>query len=82
MMKKLIVAILIVTLMAILVGCNRTFMDVTYKFDKAILYLPNGDIVEGRVESWVDFEDGDMMQVKVDGVTYLTHSANVVLIAE
>lgn len=81
-MKKLIVAILMVALMTILVGCNRTFIDVTYNFDKAIIYLPNGDIVEGRVESWVDFEDGDMIQVKIDGATYLTHSSNVVLIAE
>lgn len=81
-MKKLIVAILAVALMTISVGCNRTFIDATYKFDQAIIYLPNGDIVEGRVESWVDFEDGDMIQVKIDGATYLTHSANVVLIAE
>ena len=81
-MKKLIVAILAVALMTISVGCNRTFIDTTYKFDQAIIYLPNGDIVEGRVESWVDFEDGDMIQVKIDGATYLTHSANVVLIAE
>lgn len=81
-MKKLIVAILAVALMTILVGCNRIFIDATYKFDKAIIYLPNGDIVEGRVESGVDFEVGDIIQVKIDGATYLTHSANVVLIAE
>lgn len=39
-------------------------------------------IIKGRVESWVDFEVGDMIQVKIDGATYLTHPANVVLIAE
>ena len=40
--------------------------------------MPDGTIVEGRLESWDDYE-GDQLQVKIDGVTYLIHSSNVVL---
>ena len=37
-----------------------------------------GTIVEGKLNSWDDYE-GDQLQVKIDGVTYLVHSSNVVL---
>lgn len=75
--KYLIAALLIVF---VLTGCNRQLKDFTYKFDYAIIELQNGDVVEGKVESWLDFEDGDQIQVKVNGVTYLVHSSNVTLI--
>ena len=54
----------------------------TYSYEYAIIALPNGEIVEGKVTSWTDFEDGDQLQVKIDGKTYLVHSSNVVLISE
>jgi hypothetical protein len=57
-------------------------MDTTFKFDKAIIFLPNGESIEGEVDSWLDFENSDMIQVKIDDVTYLTHATNVILIAE
>lgn len=69
-------------LAAVLSGCNRQIIDVTYSFDKAIINLPNGEIVEGKVDSWKDYDDGDQIQVKVNGITYLVHSENVVLISE
>ena len=50
-------------------------------YEYAIIGLPNGEVVEGRVSSWTDFEDGDQIQVKIDGKTYLVHSSNVVLIS-
>ena len=61
-------------------GCNKQLIDITYSFDKAIIYLPNGAIVEGKIESWTDYEDGDQIQVKIDGTTYLVHSSNIALI--
>ena len=83
-MKKFLVAIIMLTLMvATLSSCgNKQVFDTTYKFDKAIIYLPNGEIVEGKIDSWTDYEDGDQIQVKIDGVTYLVHSSDVVLIKE
>ena len=80
-MKKILVFILVMILLLIaLSGCNKQMYDLTYKFDRAYIYLPNGEYVEGRVDSWLDFEDGDQIQVKVDGVTYLTHISNVVMV--
>lgn len=78
------VVLLVIFLVIILVSCtgcyNKQLFDTTYHYDRAIVKLPNGEIVEGRVSSWTDFEDGDSIQVKIDGKMYLTHISNVCLI--
>lgn len=80
-MKKILVAIIVMLIMVTTIsGCNKQVFDFTYEFDKAIIYLPNGQLIEGQIESWTDYEDGDQIQVKINGVTYLVHSSNVVLI--
>lgn len=82
-MKKLIALILtIIVVMGMTTACNMQVIDTTYTFDRAIISLPNGDVIEGKVTSWTDFEDGDQIQVKIDGKTYLVHSTNIVLISE
>ena len=64
-------------------GCgNRQIFDTTYTFDKAVLNMPDGSIISGKVSSWKDYEDGDQIQVVIDGVTYLVHSSNIVLMNE
>ena len=83
-MKKWIatIAMIAVLLTALVIsGCNKQMVDLTYSYERAIICLPNGEIVEGRVTSWTDFEDGDQIQVRIDGKTYLVHSSNVVLIS-
>lgn len=72
--------LLIIAVSIILVGCNVQVVDTHWNFDRAIIFLPDGKTIEGRRQSWTDFEDGDQLQVKIDGVTYLTHSSNVILI--
>ena len=59
---------------------NKQVVDFTYKYDRAVIRLPDDTIVEGKVESWTDYADGDQIQVKIDGVTYLVHSSCVALI--
>lgn len=81
-MKKFFVIILAIVICFSMVGCNKQLLDTTYSFDKAVLVLPNGKVVEGKVQSWADFEDGDQIQVKIDGKSYLVHSSNIVLISE
>ena len=84
-MKKLIallLAVIAVLSCLILSGCNKQMVDLTYSYEYAIIGLPNGEVVEGRVSSWTDFEDGDQIQVKIDGKTYLVHSSNIVLISD
>ena len=83
-MKKILATLMITLLMLItLAGCgNKQVFDTTYTFNKAIIVLPNGKTIEGKVESWIDYEDGDQIQVKINGVTYLVHSSDIVLIKE
>lgn len=81
-MKKIVALLVLLIVTATLFGCNMELIDTTYTFNKAIIYLPNGEVIEGKVDSWSDFEDGDQIQVKIGGVTYLVHSSNIVLIKE
>lgn len=81
-MKKLFALLLVVVMILAMTGCNKQMIDLTYSFERAIVYLPNGEVVEGKVSSWKDFDDGDQIQVKIDGKTYLVHSSNIVLISE
>jgi len=80
-MKKYITILMTIATL-LLCGCNRSVVDLTYKYDRAVLTLPSGDVVEGKVQSWRDYEDGDQIQVKIDGHTYLVHSSDIVLIAD
>ena len=83
MNKKLLAAILALGMALSLAGCgNRQMIDLTYSYKYAIISLPNGEIVEGKVDSWKDFEDGDQLQITVDDVAYLVHAADAVLMTE
>lgn len=88
-MKRKIIAIVAVVLALLVVGGiiywenthgNRRLIDNKYRFGRAILRLPDGEIVEGKVSSWLDFDDSDAVQVTIGGKTYLTHYSNVCLI--
>ena len=83
MNKKLLAAILALGMALSLAGCgNRQMIDPTYSYKYTIISLPNGEIVEGKVDSWKDFEDGDQLQITVDDVTYLVHATDAVLMTE
>lgn len=75
-------ALIICAILLMFTGCasNRQFFDTTYSFDEAVIRLPNDKVIEGKVESWKDYENSDQIQIKIDGKTYLVHSANCVLI--
>ena len=84
-MKKIIailLALIVILSVALLAGCNKQMVDLTYSYERAILCLPNGEVIEGKVSSWTDFEDGDQIHVRIDGKTYLVHSSNIVLISD
>lgn len=81
--KFLIAGAAALALGSTMVSCgNVTMFDTTYSFERVMIAMPDGTVVEGECTSWLDFENSDMVQVTVDGKTYLTHSANVVLISE
>jgi len=82
-MKKIICVILILSLALALTACqvgNRQVgWDTTQTFTHAILELGNGEIVEGTVTSWRDFDESDVVQFTMNGITYLTHYSKVIL---
>lgn len=82
MKKKLSIVVSGIVLALGLTGCNKQVIDLTYSYERAIISLPNGEIVDGEVQSWTDYGDGDQIQVKIDGVTYLVHASQVVLTSE
>ena len=88
MKKKLIIAGVIILVIAIAslviywetTHGNRRLIDTKNRFDRAIISLPNGEAVEGKVSSWLDYNDSDVVLITMEGKTYLTHYSNVVLI--
>ena len=81
-MKRRIALVLVLILVFLMTGCNKQMVDLTYSYERAIISLPNGEVIEGKVSSWTDFEDGDQIQVRINGKTYLVHSSNIVLISD
>jgi len=61
-------------------GCNYQMVDLTYTFDYGYISLPNGECVEGKIDSWRDYDDGNQIQIVIDGVTYLTDTTRCVLV--
>lgn len=79
-MKRLIIILLTVIIGVTFTACNYDVVDLTYEYNYAYIKLQDGQIISGKVESWRDYEDGEQLQVKVDGVTYLTNSYNCTLV--
>lgn len=82
-MKKHIICFIAYLMM--LVGCvvlcscgNYTVLDMTFTYSWAQIKLPDGTIIEGKVDNWTDYE-GDQLQITIDGTTYLVHAANAVM---
>lgn len=57
---------------------NRSLIDTKFYYDYAIVQLADGHVIEGRVDSWRDYE-GEQIQLTINGETWLVHSANVSL---
>ena len=77
-MKKLILLIIGGLL---LTGCNKQIMDFEYTYDKIICNY-DGDKFELKIDKWRDYEDGEQIQVKSNGKTYLLSANKCYLIKE
>lgn len=83
-MKKVIICMLVVAMLVVGAAYawgNQTWFDTTYTFDYVQIAMPDGSVVEGTVQSWKDYEDSDVVQVKVNDKVYLTHYMNIVLVS-
>ena len=65
-------------------GCtNKDLFDAVFKYDYAIIFLPDGTSKTVEIAQWTDYADGDQIQIKAtDGTIYLLHSMNCVLVNE
>ena len=79
-MKKLLTVLLLAVMLC---GCNYQMVDTTWSYDKAYIEVTDGQVIEVKVKSWKDYEDGDQIQVtSTDGKTYLVHSSKCILVDE
>lgn len=85
-MKKVIMFVVIVAMLIMGVSAyawgNQSWWDSTFSFEYVQIAMPDGSVVEGTCQSWQDYEDSDVIQVKVNDKVYLTHYMNVVLVSE
>ena len=86
MSKSSVILAVILVVVAITFGIiiwrttsNQQIVDNVWHFDTGYVMLPDGEYVVGNVVSWKDFDDSDMIQVRINNITYFTHSSNVVL---
>ena len=82
-MRKIGWILLIVALLSVLVGCgNYDTFDTVYEYDRAIIQLANGEVIEVEIASWCDYE-GEQIQITTpDGTVYLTSSLRCDLIKD
>ncbi len=79
-LKRVFIAALILTTLGF-AGCNRNVIDLTFTFNYAYVELPNGEVIEGNVKSWRDYENSDQLQIEFEnGAVYLVHSSKCTLL--
>lgn len=92
MMKKIIALVIALSIIAgtfIFMSCgsasafNVDIFDTNYKYNKAIIGMPDGTHMELDVKQWRDYEDGEQLQITdSNGDVYLVSSFNCILINE
>lgn len=82
-MKRIASGLVAALLALILVGCgNYDTFDTVYEYDRAIIQLANGEVIEVEIASWSDYE-GEQIQITTpDGTVYLTSSLRCDLIKD
>ena len=82
--KIIISAIVLIAMIIILSSCSvgnrQVGMDTIQTFDRYKIVF-NGEVIEGNVKVWRDFNDSDVIQITdTNGKVYLTHYMNVLLV--
>lgn len=83
MKKKILGIITLVTLSTCcLFGCNKQVVDFNQRYNRAIIALQNGEVIEIEVAKWNDYDGEQLQIVAKDGTVYLTSSFNCTLIRD
>lgn len=82
-MKKIISILLIIIFVFCFAGCDfRSYdwIDTNYHFEKAIIKMPDGEVMIVDIDSWADAEGEQLTITTKDGKRYLVSSFNCVLV--
>lgn len=79
--KEKIELIIIISVFLIVIGLGLTvFREDKALLQKAVIKLPNNEIVTGEIEEWTTYDNKDTVKVKLkNGKQYLGHSSDIVL---
>lgn len=61
-------------------SCNYQVIDLDYDYDKIVCYYGDENF-ELKIDKWTDYE-GEQLQIKSDGKTYLLSANNCYMIKE
>lgn len=79
----ILAAVIIFVILVTSVGCNYQIVDFNYKFTKVHMSFDGEHYQCYNIESWRDYEDGEQIQVDIDGYgTVLASSVNAILIQD
>ena len=81
-MKKILGIIVAICLFLGFTGCNYQTIDTTYKYDRAIIALQTGEVIDVEVKKWADYDGEQLQIIAEDGTVYLTSSFNCTLIRD
>ena len=82
-MKKIAFLLITLLLSSVLIGCgNYDTFDTVYEYDRAIIQLANGEVIEVEIASWCDYEGEQIQTTTPDGTVYLTSSLRCDLIKD
>lgn len=82
-MKKIIAMILALIMIVCLTACgNMDMFDTNYTYDRAIIKLANGEVVEVDIKQWGDYDGEQLQIIAKDGTVYLTSSFRCDLIRD
>lgn len=75
MRKKMLSILFVLAVGSTLVGCgNKTMIDTVKRYDRAIIRLADGTVVDVEIKSWSDYDGEQIQIVAKDGTVYLTSS--------
>lgn len=74
------IVIAVIFCLLFMTGCNKQIIDLDYTYDKAICNY-SGTKLELKIDKWKDY-DGEQLQIKSNGKTYLLSANNCYLVDE
>lgn len=78
-----IVAAILVLVLCMCTGCgNVQLVDTVYTYNRAIIEMPGGDVIEVDIKKWGDYDGEQLQIIAEDDTVYLVSSYNCILIRD